>query len=131
MEFANYNKDDNRRQEILGIDVDWMERRGGTASIDNVTVEQLKLLIDEKFADPEECQNDAPSIQDIYDFMENYPEFVAHGYIVSPNRTDYRVSLEGVKLERKPTPDELQDFTTLFRHADTFDIVDGCYCWFD
>ena len=126
------NKDDNRRQEIMGLEVDWDKQPcGGTAGYQDLDVEQLMTLIEEKFAEPEEAQNEAPTIQEIYDFMSLHTDFVAHGYIVSPNRSDYRVSIEGVRLDRKPTQEELQDFTTLFRHADEFDIGDTCYCWFD
>ena len=92
----------------------------------------LEKLLAEKFADPEEQQNDCPPISEIFEFMQRNPDFTAHGYAVSIKRQDYRVSVEGVELDRPPTRDEIVDFVKTFRFADDLDVEDNrLHCWFD
>ena len=125
------NKNDKERQRILGIEGNDYSM-GGTTRIRELTLAQLDELLEKNFADPEDAQNNAPTFQEIRDFIAAHPDFVAHGYAVSPERYDYRVSLEGIKLDRKPTEEELRDFVNFFRYADEFECEeDGCYAWYD
>ena len=63
--------------------------------------------------------------------MKQYPTYTAHGYTVSADRDDYRVSIEGIeKGEPAATAEELQDYMALFRWADEFDSS-TMYCWFN
>lgn len=131
------NKDDARRQQIItenggvfgnGIETD---RGYDLKYYSGLNVEGLELLLKEGFADPEERQNCAPSIQDIYEFMQQCPGFTAHGYIVTPDRNDYRVSIEGVECGDYSMSD-LKLFASLFHDADDFTVEDGyLYCWYD
>jgi len=94
----------------------------------------LTQLISLGFADPEMTQNDSPTIEEFVEFMTRYPSCVAHGYVVSPNRDDCRVSIEGlVCSEDLVTNDMLYDFVGSFRCADEFTVSkeDGLYCWWD
>ena len=105
---------------------------GGIRRFDGITKDQLKLLLDKKFINPDEKQNACPSVSQIYEFMTKYPDYQAHGYAVSPEREDYRVSLEGVmKNGPSESKEEMHDFTKLFRNADEFQMNDKMYCWFD
>ena len=91
----------------------------------------MKILLDEKFANPADSQNAAPSIGEIYDFMQRYPKFKAHGYAVTKDRFDYRISIEGVTAE-DVEPDEMAAFAEMFRFADDFIVTKHlCHCWFD
>jgi hypothetical protein len=121
-----FNTNQKRRDEILGITCkDDYER------FEDINVETLKILLDEKFADPEETQNYSPSIQEFYEFMVKYPEFRAIGYAVGRGRSDYRVSIEGLEGKGK-TKQALFDFISEFRNADEFDVdEDGQRCWYD
>ena len=104
---------------------------GGIRKFDNLDVETLGKLLEMNFADPEERQNLAPSIQEIYEFMRKYPKYKAHGYAVSDEREDYRISIEGVeKGEPHESIDEFQDYMNVFRFSDTFDYH-TMFCWFD
>ena len=121
-----YNKDQKRRDEILGV-----KTSGGYTRYENCDVKTLKILIDEKFADPEEIQNESPCIGEFYDFMVEHPEFKAIGYVTGSKRDDYRVSVEGIE----GTPKDIEsmfDFAITFRLADEFDL-DETYarCWYD
>jgi len=102
-----------------------------------LTASGLELLIEKGFADPEERQNSAPSIKEFLEFLKAHPRFGAHGYIVTPERGDYRVSVEGVSATGCDAKD-IVAFTNEYSHADEFSIdecEDGegfsCRCWYD
>lgn len=129
------NKDYKKRNEIIFGDDDvdskdnWL---GGTRRFESLDLEQLELLIKNKFIDLEECQNCSPSVADFRDFMKQYPEVMAHGYAVSHNRDDYRVSLEGLWFRGNVSKKMLLDFVHLCRHADEFVTGDDeLYAWWD
>ena len=97
-----------------------------------LTLEKLELLFKENFIDGDDAQDSAPTAQEILEFMRANPRFTCHGYAVTIERSDYRVSIEGVSLEEKVTEADRENFTNLFRHADEFSCSSsGCYCWFD
>lgn len=61
-----------------------------------------------------------------------YPEYMANGYVVPLERSDYRVTLTGVCKESPvENADELKDFLALFEKADDFVVANEVYCWFD
>lgn len=98
-----------------------------------LNLDQLKQLIDSEFIELDECQNDSPTTQEIYDFMKKYPDYTAHGYVVTINRKDYRTTLEGVeKRSGFDSKQECNEFHKLFRNADELIIdEDNIYCWYD
>lgn len=100
------------------------------SGLDNIT---LQILIDEGFADPEERQNEAHSIGEYQEFINDQLSFRAHGYVVSPSRADYRISIEGLDGARL-TIKELPDAVWFERHADelTFIETKGTFhSWWD
>lgn len=104
---------------------------GGIRHFEGLNVKKLKQLLDLNFADPEETQNFAPTIIEIYEFMKKYPEYTAHGYTVVDTRDDYRVSIEGVeKGNPSDSVEEFQDYMNLFSGMDEFD-TSTMRCWFD
>lgn len=128
-----FNKDTKRRAEVLGIPDDYPS--GGIRKFKNATVEQIKTLIDENFLAPSDRQNFSPTAGEFLDFMQNYPEVRAHGYVVSPDRDDYRVTIEGLECpEFKLTEDSFGlyiNFVKLCRHADELEINSELYSWWD
>ena len=105
---------------------------GGIRHFDGLNSETLDWLIENSFADPRECQNDAPIIDDIAAFMRKHPEFTAHGYAVDKGRDDYRPSLEGVDYSGKVTSSLTAAFVDLFGHADELTVNEvSLSCWFD
>ena len=120
-----YNKDEKTRNALLGI------HKGSYVQFSNLDAETLEKLIDSNFADPEEAQNDAPTIAEFLEFMQDYPEYKAHGYTIGLDRSDYRVSIEGLEGYPK-TSGALISFIKIFRMADEFDITAGYVrCWYD
>ena len=128
----NYNKDWEKRDELLFGEANIEKYKyGGIRHFSELDVDTLEMLLNNNHADPEEQHNDAPCIKEIYEFMVNHPDFVAHGYAVSPERDDYRISIEGVDgTHAEKDMDTIIDFVNLFRYADEFNI-EYLWCWFD
>jgi len=126
------NKDFERRDII--ITGEKKSNKYDTYSFQNMSLETLQKLFDESFIDPESSQNDSPTFESTLEFMKNHPRFTCHGYAVTIDRDDYRVSIEGVDLDAAATINELIDFVNEYRFADEFNIVGKgchCHCWFD
>ena len=99
----------------------------------NLNLKQLEQLINYNFIELDEYQNNSPTTQEIYDFMKKYPDYIAHGYVVTINRNDYRTTLEGIeKYNKFMSLQEERDFYELFSQADDLVIEDFyIYCWYD
>jgi hypothetical protein len=128
-----FNRDYPERDRMLfGHVIEWVEENGGVEHFRDLSVATLKELIARNFADPDERQNDSPSIGQFLQFLEKYPHVKAHGYAVSPNREDYRVSLEGVEYDGPVSAELYRDFRALSSSADDFVCThERLYCWYD
>ena len=100
--------------------------RGGVKHYSGLDLDTLRILVDKGYADPNDGQNSAPTIKEIMEIMAANPGLTAHGYYVSRERDDARISIEGVEGPLKP------EFLQTFAHADDLQY-DGehIYCWFD
>ncbi len=129
-----YNQDDKRRMAIINPDLienDQFQSYKDLMPFDSLTKEQLQKLIDQKFADPHDAQNDAPSNQEFLSFMTEHPDFVVDGYAVSPRREDYRVSITAIKhKDGRIDASDIAAFKNFVRNADEIDTITG-YAWFD
>jgi len=116
----------------LALNTNWKERDriifgksveygGGICHFQDMTLDTLRELIAKGYADPEGQQNDSPMTEELADLMARHPGLTAHGYVVSFERDDYRVSVEGVSGIVKHTED-LLDVLHLCRMADEFDV---------
>ena len=95
-------------------------------SFDKMPPALLRQLVDEGFADLEEAQNSAPSIGEFLEATELYPEMTFHGYVVTPRREDYRVSIEGFNA---PYNDAIVND---YHGADEFEVYNGWVrAWWD
>jgi hypothetical protein len=126
------NEDFAVRNKILfgkKNDDDWM---GGTKHFENMSVNTLAKLLENNFIDPDDTQNSSPTVEEFFEFMKQYPKMKAHGYAVSHERPDYRISIEGLSLEGKYTKKMLLDFVHFARQSDEFTADEnGLYCWWD
>ena len=126
-----YKKDDKRRREILGLKEENKYKNGGIDTIENVPVDIVQKLIDEKFVNPDEYQNDSPTTQEFLIFLKTHEGFTLSGYIVSPDRNDYRITFTSISGETEDA-DTISDFIDNFRMADEFDVnIDyrSYYAW--
>ncbi len=128
MDFV-FNKDIEKRDRIIFGKYRPEEYYGGIRRFENLGIERLEYLFKNRFIDPEDCQNLAPSAQEFLDFMRKYPFWEAHGYVVEAKRPDYRISIEGIARETVPDdPEELRAYLRLCGDADDFQPN---YCWYD
>lgn len=123
-----FNRNYSRRMEILGIKDDY---KGGIEYFENLTINKFKMLLDEGFIDPKDCQNESPSAYDFYNFMFKYPELNAHGYAVSPERDDYRVTIEGLAGAKTDDAKLKSDFIEFCKSASSLKTENKLYSWWD
>lgn len=123
---------DQRDQILFGENYNENKYFGGIRHYSGLGSDNLELLLKLGFADKKEKQNDAPSIGEVARFLSKHPNFTAHGYSVSPERDDHRVSVEGIECGKGYTLSDIQDFFSLLKHApDTLRVnEDELYCWF-
>ena len=126
----NLNRDDELRQKLMGIPVIYS---GGAFSFNNMSLKTLKSLFENGFIDLEDCQNESPTIGQFKDFVEKYPNenirFI--GYLISPERDDYRISIEGIEA-KSHNIEFMKNFAKLFSMADEFVCEVGHQrCWYD
>lgn len=128
-----FNKDSKERDSIIfGEPQDWGRKNGGILSFDAMLSEQLDELVRLKHADPETCQNCSPSIAEFLEFLKENQGFLAHGYVVSPNRDDYRVSVEGITYSGDASKEEIITFVNFCHHADELELENNFLrAWWD
>lgn len=126
-----YNKDWKLRDSMLNDVYGNKQEAYDIFRFDGVTADTLQKLVDLKYADPDEYQNEAPPIGEILEFLKENPDFTAHGYAVTARRDDYRISLEGVEGNSRDF-DQISRFMNMFRFADEFETGIGYQrAWFD
>lgn len=126
------NTDVGRRDKVLGINVDWDGHVGGIVRLDRIGVTTLETLFRERFVDPNDSQDEAPSASELLAFMQKHPEVLAHGYAVSPDREDYRVTIDGLSVQSSFATAELKlAFLEFCKDADELDLKNGLRAWWD
>lgn len=116
---------------IFGNEVKW-EYPSDIKYIEELSIEQLNALNKEGLLDLEEQQNYSPTIKEFIDFMSEFPQVKAHGYIVSPQRDDCRISIEGLICNENITEELLFQFANGFHLADEFQVSKECLrVWWD
>lgn len=128
--FQKYTtKQDNERYKLLNVNKE--DGFGGYTRYDFANIETLKTLIQKGYLNPHEAFNDSPCVFEFIEFMEKYPEFKAHGYIVDNERDDRRISIEGVRGYPQ-SAEAAEAFEDMFHRADEFNTSeDEFYCWYD
>jgi hypothetical protein len=129
---VNLNREFKVRDSILGININWDTKSGGVVPYKDLDVNSFTALLRNKFIDPNEYQNESPSVRAFYFFMAKYPFALAHGYAVSPDREDYRVSIEGLFIPKEYVTNSVkEDFYNLCKDADEYHDSDDLYSWWD
>jgi hypothetical protein len=128
-----FNREYERRDFILGIEVDWnVETSGGIKQFDLLEVAMLEKLFNERFIDPSDTQNESPLMQHFYDFMKRNPNVLAYGYAVSPKRDDYRVTIVGLRVPADDvTPQLKKGFIDFCKGADELMTDRELLSWWD
>ena len=125
------NRDDVLRQSIMGVDARY--EMGGTERFEGMTLEVLNELVRNNFVDLAHSFNESPTVSYFKNFMEQYPNegLTAHGFLISPEREDYHVSIEGLEAS-STNADFIFDFAKTFNNADELNSKCGKQrCWYD
>ncbi len=126
------NTDIKTRDTIIFGEYDENKYQGGIRSYDELNIKKIHELLDKGFINVNERQNLSPTIGKFIKFMDKYPDYKAHGYVVSDKRDDYRFSIEGlVKDKEAENIQELKDFITLSKYADEIIHEGYMWCWWD
>lgn len=115
------NKDAYSRDILIFGGYDEEKYLGGVRYF-STTPSLIKKLVELGFANPDERQNDSPSIQEFLDYVTGEEDKVLFKcYAVSPRRSDYRVNIEGVSIIIPHDNYNLVSyFVETFRDADEF-----------
>ena len=122
----------NRRDLFLyGEEYNPSHYLGGCRSIEALTNLEVKWLVENGYLDVNDAQNYSPTAGEFWRFLDKYPDFTAFGYAISPDREDYRITIEGIKAPEFPeTKEKLVDFFNLCRFADELEL-DPPRAWWD
>jgi hypothetical protein len=134
-----YKADHRQRDLILKGFFDSKEYVGGTKRFSKLPLELLELLVLEGHTDPEDYQNNSPSIKDLLVFAKQMSEkgyyFFFGGYAVSPSRDDYRVSIDTINIKYYfDNSNHLNNkiIEKFFKDADEKDVEQGnMRFWYD
>lgn len=121
--------------EIRSV-IDFRGESGDCRRFTELSLEQLKGLVDKGLADPHDRQNDGQSIESIIELGERLPgaNITVDGYVVFPPRNDQRISVDAVTVDYSNcvgahVEDILDDFA---EYADEKEDENGIYyMWWD
>lgn len=127
------NRDFRRRDQLLGLTVEWGKNDiGGMMPFDRASLSTVMQLYNERFLDPSDRQNLAPSAGQLLVFMCRYPAALASGYVIGPDRDDYRVTIDAIDIPSWAVTSGLKaDLGVLCRDADEVHTFGDLYCWWD
>ena len=130
---SNLNRDWQTRDKILGIAVRWgKDDSGGIFRVERLELGVLQQLLSNNFIDSADQQNEAPTVAQIIEFLSRHPGTYAFGYAVSPDRPDYRVSLEGIVAPKSIVTPDLRAAVDIFcQDADETGEDPDVFCWWD
>ena len=122
-----YNLDSQTRDRIIfGTPVEWQNSMSGAQRFQSLTIEKLEQLISQGFANPLDAQNFSPTITELLEFAHRQAdkgfEFIFEGYVISPQRPDYRVSIDGLVYRGICSTDLIFDFQEFVGEPDEIDI---------
>ena len=106
----------------------------GIRNFDNLSVKDLKYLINNGYVDTLRKFNNSPTIQIIFDYMNKYKYYFAKGFAIWRYRDDYGIYITGLKKcsEFKINKQEAEDFQKTFNNAEQLIIGDyELFCSFD
>lgn len=91
------DEQDAERLDLCGVPI---ALGGGDICYFTCDVDTLALLVAKGYADPRQTQNDSPTVADLLEYGQERKgwDIRYECYVVSNDRTDRRVSVEGVTL---------------------------------
>ena len=127
---SEVNRDHIRRDNIIFGEYNPDSYFGGCRRF-SCSKETVQQLLDEGFIDPSECQNCSPTTSEFMEYVRDFDDVTFECYAISPDRNDYRITIEGVDIE---IPDNNYDLISYavetFHYADEFSFNHGSGCYF-
>ena len=129
---TDLNKDDALRQKIMGFTANY---EGGICRFYRMPLDTLNSLVENGLADLDDRQNESPSIREYLGLLRKHPSEPAalHGYLVSPDRDDCRITIEGLECT-SANKYFISDLRSLLKNypCGVIKIKRGHqYCWYD
>lgn len=92
--------DMSERDRIIKEGSEYMDESycGGIVRFYGIDAKTLKRLVDLKYADPTDKQNDAPTLGEFLAASEEDPLILYSGYAVSGDRDDCRVTIDACQI---------------------------------
>jgi hypothetical protein len=134
-----YRADHRQRDIVLKGFYDTKEYMGGTKRFSRIPLELLELLLLENHIDHEERHNNSPSVRDMVVLAKQLKDkgydFYFSGYVVSPDREDYRTSIDTIHIKYYfDNSNHINNrvISKFFENADEKDIEQGSMrFWYD
>lgn len=129
--------DANEREQIIfGRNYDPENyKAGGVCRFNHLDLEKVLRLVDKGYLSPEDTQNYSPKAGEFIRFVQEHNPALwsFHGYVVSRERDDSRVTIEGIESNTPIPLNDLLDFLVDFRFADELNAEENkpVYCWYD
>ncbi|WP_168124073.1 hypothetical protein [Paenibacillus sp. HB172176] len=120
------------RDKLLRIHNNWDDELNKIVYFKNMDVSMLENLIINEFINPYDNQNNSPNVIEIFNFMVEFPQVFAEGYIVGPTRNDYRITIDQLSVTKELETEKLtRAFKLLCNNADAITTTDGLNAWWD
>lgn len=117
------NKDYETREHVIFNEAFNSRNYSGGIRRFTCNTETLRNLYLSDFIDGDERQNESPSTTEFLDYVDDYPNVTFECYAVSPERDDYRITVEAINIVIPETDyDAVSYFTETFRYADEFNL---------
>ena len=130
------NKDYAQRDKILFGEYNPDKYLGGCRNF-TCSKEVMQTLVENDYIDPNECQNYSPMTKEFMEILHDIDNVRFNGYAISPDRDDYRLTIDGVDVEIEDTDyDNISLLVESFHYADEFNFShDGdsyfLHAWWD
>lgn len=116
---------DYRDNVLFGAPYEELRYKSGGTSFFKAKPNEIQNLVDLHLIDPEECQNDSPTISEFLEYTENHPDgnFDLHGYAVSQTRPDARVTIDAISITGpRKISSEMAGFIEMYHWADEMTV---------
>ena len=124
------NKDQKRRDEIMCFDEP--KYVGGLERFEELKAEQLETLIKEGFVNSTDAKKSSPTTQEYLDFMKANEGVWAHGFVITADRDDCRLVIDGLLFLDKSSDELKENFKKFCEKADDLKIEkDELYGYWD
>jgi len=106
---------------------------GGTRHFHGAPPTVIELLIKKGYLKKSETQNESPTSEQFLRFMKRWRQYniLAHGYEVSKERDDCRITIEGLEFRHRIDEDDEHFYDEWHNFNHGADELNANYSWWD